>query len=331
MTAMLESMKTISWSLIPDTGSHLFMRDGLLMRNKSRMFGPLVGNWTDCISPRSFSKDKKVSLISLRYWLPVMVFDDQLISCRLTSPPIQMVELLYLEQMSLMIEHRDMAYSMPLLGLEVCSGSLMFVLSIDVLLRLDEIFEVSRLVSNRVLEKFRMPHFQHVPDEFDDSRDLKTIVFISIHLAWYHKFSCHMLLLAVSRPNYGNKGNFEALKEPIDKCFIEAKEQAYQSVLNVLSTRVQEQNSAISTVLNTGISIFDINSPPSGEARTKLAKEANNINEEYTLKLRKFTADMRHKSRSDKESPRGPNRDSNERSTPYSRNERRDKTPKNRS
>ncbi|CAC5406315.1 unnamed protein product [Mytilus coruscus] len=48
---------------------------------------------------------------------------------------------------------------------------------------------------------------------------------------------------------YGNKENFEALKEPMDKCLIEAKEQAYQSVLNVLGTRVQELNSAISTVL----------------------------------------------------------------------------------
>ncbi|CAC5408422.1 unnamed protein product [Mytilus coruscus] len=141
-------------------------------------------------------------------------------------------------------------------------------------------------------------------------------------------FSC----LNISfRPNYGNKENCEALKEPMDKCLIEAKEQAYQSVLSILDTRVQELNSTISTVLNTGISFFDINSPLSGEARTKLAKEANNINEEYTLKLRKFVTDMRHKSRSNKDSPRGPTRERDERRTPYSKNERRDKTPKNRS
>ncbi|CAC5396421.1 unnamed protein product [Mytilus coruscus] len=133
------------------------------------------------------------------------------------------------------------------------------------------------------------------------------------------------------KPNYGNKENCEALKEPMDKCLIEAKEQAYQSVLSILDTRVQELNSTISTVLNTGISFFDINSPLSGEARTKLAKEANNINEEYTLKLRKFVTDMRHKSRSNKDSPRGPTRERDERRTPYSKNERRDKTPKNRS
>ncbi|CAC5384096.1 unnamed protein product [Mytilus coruscus] len=132
-------------------------------------------------------------------------------------------------------------------------------------------------------------------------------------------------------PNYGNKENCEALKEPMDKCLIEAKEQAYQSVLSILDTRVQELNSTISTVLNTEISFFDINSPLSGEARTKLAKEANNINEEYTLKLTKFVTDMRHKSRSNKDSPRGPTRERDERRTPYSKNERRDKTPKNRS
>ncbi|CAC5411695.1 unnamed protein product [Mytilus coruscus] len=63
---------------------------------------------------------------------------------------------------------------------------------------------------------------------------------------------------------------------------------------NFRGTRVQYLNSTISTVLNTGLSFLDINSPPSGEARTKLAKEANNINEEYTLKLRKFITDMRH-------------------------------------
>ncbi|CAG2254616.1 unnamed protein product [Mytilus edulis] len=142
------------------------------------------------------------------------------------------------------------------------------------------------------------------------------------------KFSC----LNISfRPNYGNKENSEALKEPVDKCLIEAKEQTYQSILSILDTRVQELNSTISTVLNTGISYFDINSPPSGEARTKLAKEANNINEEYTLKLRKFVTDMRNKSRSNNDSPSGPTRERDERRTPYSRNERRDKTPKYRS
>ncbi|CAC5423660.1 unnamed protein product [Mytilus coruscus] len=106
-------------------------------------------------------------------------------------------------------------------------------------------------------------------------------------------FSCLNILL---RPNYGNKENFEALKEPIDKCLIEAREQAYQSVLNILDIRVQELNSTISTVLNAGVSFYEINSPPSGETRTKLAKEANNINEEYTLKWRTFITDMRHKS-----------------------------------
>ncbi|CAG2219411.1 unnamed protein product [Mytilus edulis] len=140
-----------------------------------------------------------------------------------------------------------------------------------------------------------------------------------------------MLPKANLGPNYGNKENSEALKEPVDKCLIEAKEQAYQSVLSILDTRVQELNSTISTVLNTGISYFDINSPPSGEARTKLAKEANNMNEEYTLKLRKFVTDMRNKSRSNNDSPSGPTRERDERRTPYSRNERRDKTPKNRS
>ncbi|CAG2219543.1 unnamed protein product [Mytilus edulis] len=79
------------------------------------------------------------------------------------------------------------------------------------------------------------------------------------------------------------KENTGALKDPVDKCLIKAKEQTYQSVFSILNTRVQELNSIISTVLNTGISYFHINSPP----RTKLAKEANNINGNisYTKKI----------------------------------------------
>ncbi|VDI15416.1 Hypothetical predicted protein [Mytilus galloprovincialis] len=47
-------------------------------------------------------------------------------------------------------------------------------------------------------------------------------------------------------------------------------------------------------------------------------------------KLRKLVTDTRHKSRSNNDSPSGPSRERDERRTPYSRNERRDKTLKNR-
>ena len=48
----------------------------------------------------------------------------------------------------------------------------MLVLSTEVLLRLDEVFEMSKRVSNKVLEKFGMPQLQHVQEELDDSSAL---------------------------------------------------------------------------------------------------------------------------------------------------------------
>lgn len=134
-----------------------------------------------------------------------------------------------------------------------------------------------------------------------------------------NNFSC----LNISfRPNYGNKENFEALKAPVDKCMIEAKEQAYQSIITTLETRVQELNSTIGELLTSGISAIDITSPPGGEARTTLTKEANSINDEYTLKLRTFITDMRNRSRSERVSHRGPTRNKDERNAPSSRNAR---------
>ena len=78
--AMLESTKTISWSLMPGIASHLLINDGRFVKNTSSRFWPLVGKLTDCIRPKSSSSARKISLISLRYWLLVIVFEDQLIS-----------------------------------------------------------------------------------------------------------------------------------------------------------------------------------------------------------------------------------------------------------
>ena len=39
---MFDSVKTISWSLIPGMGTHLFMSDGRLERKRSRVFCSLV-------------------------------------------------------------------------------------------------------------------------------------------------------------------------------------------------------------------------------------------------------------------------------------------------
>jgi hypothetical protein len=93
--AMLESTKTISWSLMPGIASHLLINDGRFVKNTSSRFWPLVGMLTDCIRPKSSSSARKNSLISLRYWLLVIVFEDQLISGKFRSP-IQMVDFVFL-------------------------------------------------------------------------------------------------------------------------------------------------------------------------------------------------------------------------------------------
>ena len=116
MIPMFDSVKTISWSLIPGMGTHLFMSDGRLERKRFRVFCSLVGKLTDCIRPRSFSMDKKVSLIAIQYWCPLIEFEDQDISGRLKSPVSHIVEFLYLKQISLMMEYKAVAWSGILLG-----------------------------------------------------------------------------------------------------------------------------------------------------------------------------------------------------------------------
>jgi hypothetical protein len=44
--AMLESTKTISWSLMPGIASHLLINDGRFVKNTSSRFWPLVGKLT---------------------------------------------------------------------------------------------------------------------------------------------------------------------------------------------------------------------------------------------------------------------------------------------
>jgi hypothetical protein len=45
---MLESTKTISWSLMPGIASHLLINDGRFVKNTSSRFWSLVGKLTDC-------------------------------------------------------------------------------------------------------------------------------------------------------------------------------------------------------------------------------------------------------------------------------------------
>lgn len=104
--AMLESTKTISWSLMPSIALHLLINDGRFVKNTSNRCWPLVGKLTDCI-PKSSSSARKISLISLRYWLLLIVFEDQLISGKFKSPPNQMVDFVFLWQMSEMIFGRS--------------------------------------------------------------------------------------------------------------------------------------------------------------------------------------------------------------------------------
>jgi hypothetical protein len=50
---MLESTKTISWSLMPGIALHLLINDGRFVKNTSRRIWPLVGKLMDCIRPKS--------------------------------------------------------------------------------------------------------------------------------------------------------------------------------------------------------------------------------------------------------------------------------------
>ena len=118
--AMLESTKTISWSLMPGIASHLLINDGRFVKNTSSRFWPLVGKLTDCIRPKSSSSARQISLISLRYWLLVIVFEDQLISGKFKSPPIQMVDFVFLWQMSEMMFDRSLEYLMAAIRWSVC-------------------------------------------------------------------------------------------------------------------------------------------------------------------------------------------------------------------
>jgi hypothetical protein len=63
---------------------------------------------------KEMSSARTISLISLRYWLLVIVFEDQLISGKFRSPPIQMVDFVFLWQMSEMMFDRSLEYSMLL-------------------------------------------------------------------------------------------------------------------------------------------------------------------------------------------------------------------------
>ena len=70
-----DTVKTISWSLTPGNGIHLETKDGLLVRNKSKVLSSLVGKSAICVKPRSRKVDMKHSLMERRtgngdLWLP---------------------------------------------------------------------------------------------------------------------------------------------------------------------------------------------------------------------------------------------------------------------
>ena len=65
-----EFMYTMSWSLMPGIGSHLFTSVGLFVMNKSRVFWFLVGKSTICSNSQLWSMLITVSLKSVRLKSP---------------------------------------------------------------------------------------------------------------------------------------------------------------------------------------------------------------------------------------------------------------------
>ena len=64
---MLESTKTISWSLMPGIASHLLINDGRFVKNTSSRFWPLAGKLTDCIRPKSSSSANFFTILVAGY------------------------------------------------------------------------------------------------------------------------------------------------------------------------------------------------------------------------------------------------------------------------
>ena len=88
---------------MPGIGVDLLIRDGLFVKNRSKMLESLVGKSTIWVSPRSPSSARKASFIGFLYrWLMIELF-GQSISGRLKSPAIQITASLNLFQTELMV------------------------------------------------------------------------------------------------------------------------------------------------------------------------------------------------------------------------------------
>jgi hypothetical protein len=63
----------VSWSLIPGIGVHLFISDGLLVRNNSTVLLSLVGKLIAWLNPQSVFNCKNLSLVSF-HWIIVTFY-----------------------------------------------------------------------------------------------------------------------------------------------------------------------------------------------------------------------------------------------------------------
>ena len=104
---MLVSTKTVSWSLRPGHGMHLFNKEGRLLMKMSRVLVPRVGKSTSCSAPMSNMVSRKVELICAGLlWADVLdVF--QSMSGKFASPPIHMTEPWYVLARFLAAEHNS--------------------------------------------------------------------------------------------------------------------------------------------------------------------------------------------------------------------------------
>ena len=85
---MLVSTKTMSWSLIPGRGLHLFTSDLWVVKTRSRVLSSRVGKSTICSIHKSCTLSMKDLFMWFGYVEPSIVTVFQLISGKLMSPAI---------------------------------------------------------------------------------------------------------------------------------------------------------------------------------------------------------------------------------------------------